>query len=58
MARVYVVDSNPELMEEETMPHLLATFYGARPSLTVTGVVALAAPNLQLEMEMIVRLPD
>lgn len=57
MARVYVVDLNPELMEEEMMPHLLATFDGAQPSLTVIGVAALAAPNLQLEMEMIVRLP-
>lgn len=56
MARVYVVDLNPELMEDEMIPHLLATFDGAQPSLTAIGVAALAAPNLQLEM--IVRLPD
>ena len=56
MARVYMVDLNPERLEE-MMPHLLATFDGAQPSLTGIGVAALAAPNLQLEMELIVRLP-
>lgn len=58
MARVYVVDLDPELMEEEILPHLLATFDGAQPSLTVIGVAALGAPGLRLEMEMVVRLPD
>jgi enamine deaminase RidA (YjgF/YER057c/UK114 family) len=57
MARVYMVDLNPERLEE-MMPHLLAAFDGAQPSLTGIGVAALAAPDLQLEMELIVRLPD
>lgn len=57
MARIYMVDLTNERMEE-MMPHLLAAFDGAQPSLTGIGVAALAAPDLQLEMEMIVRLPD
>jgi enamine deaminase RidA (YjgF/YER057c/UK114 family) len=57
MARVYMVDLNTERLEE-MMPHLLTTFDGAQPSLTGIGVAALAAPDLQLEMELIVRLPD
>jgi enamine deaminase RidA (YjgF/YER057c/UK114 family) len=40
------------------MPHFLATFDGAQPSLTGVGVAALAAPGLQIEMELTVRLPD
>lgn len=58
LARVYVVDLNPELMEEEMLPHLLAVFDGTQPSLTVIGVDALAASDLQLEMELVVRVPD
>ena len=57
MARIYMVDLTSERMEE-MMPHLMAAFDGAQPSLTGIGVAALAAPDLQLEMEMIVRLPD
>lgn len=57
MARIYMVDLTPERLEE-MIPHLLAAFDGVRPSLTGVGVAALAAPNLQLEMELIVRLPD
>lgn len=57
MARVYMVDLTPERLEE-MMPHFLATFDGAQPSVTGVGVAALAAPDLQLEMELIVRLPD
>lgn len=57
MARIYVVDLTPERMQE-AMPHLLTTFEGAQPSITGIGVAALAAPDLQLEMELIVRLPD
>ena len=40
------------------MPHFLATFAGAQPCVTGVGVAALAAPNLQVEMELVVRLPD
>ncbi|QPH55786.1 RidA family protein [Pontivivens ytuae] len=57
MARIYMVDLTPE-RQEEMIPHLLAVFEGAQPSVTGIGVAALAAPDLQIEMELIVRLPD
>ena len=57
MARVYMVNLTPERLEE-VMPHFLATFDGAQPCVTGVGVSALAAPELQLEMELIVRLPE
>lgn len=56
VARAYMVDLTPERLEEG-MPHLMTLFDGARPSLTGVGVAALAGPDLQVEMEMIVRLP-
>lgn len=56
-ARIYVVDLTSERLEE-LMPPFLATFEGAQPCVTGVGVAALAAPNLQVEMELIVRLPD
>jgi hypothetical protein len=40
------------------MPPLLELFDGAKPSLTGFGVAALAAPELQVELELTVRLPD
>lgn len=55
MVRIYMVDLTPERIEE-LMPHLLAMFDGAQPSLTGVGVAALAGPELQLEIEMIARL--
>jgi enamine deaminase RidA (YjgF/YER057c/UK114 family) len=57
MVRVYMVDLTPE-RQEVLMPHLLAMFEGAQPSLTGIGVAALAGPDLQLEIEMIARLPS
>ena len=57
MARVYMVDLTPERLDE-MMPHLLAAFDGTQPSITGVGVVALAAPDLQLEMELVVRIPE
>ena len=57
MARVYVVDLTPERLEQ-LMPPFLAVFDGAQPCVTGIGVAALAAPDLQVEMELIVRLPD
>ncbi len=56
MVRAYVVDLTPERLEE-LMPPLLAMLDGAQPSLTGVGVTALAAPDLQLEIEMIARVP-
>lgn len=55
--RIYVTDLT-EARVAEAMPHLMPVFDGARPSLTGIGVAALAAPDLQLEIEMVVRLPD
>lgn len=57
LARVYMVDMTSERLAE-VMPHFLATFDGAQPCVTGIGVAALAAPGLQVEMELIVRLPD
>ena len=57
IARIYVVDLTPERLEE-AMPALISTFGGAQPSITGVGVAALAAPDLQIEMELTVRLPD
>ncbi|WP_193183185.1 RidA family protein [Nisaea sediminum] len=56
MARIYMVDLTPERLEE-AMPEFLAAFNGVQPSLTGVGVAALAAPGLQVEMELTVRLP-
>lgn len=57
LVRVYVTDLTPERVGE-AMTHLGAFFNGAQPSLTGIGVAALAGPDLQIEMEMTVRLPD
>ncbi|WP_301117999.1 RidA family protein [Pusillimonas sp. (ex Stolz et al. 2005)] len=57
MARVYVTDLTSERLEE-LMPAFLETFDGAQPCVTGIGVQALAAPELQVELELIVRLPD
>jgi enamine deaminase RidA (YjgF/YER057c/UK114 family) len=57
IARIYVVNLTPERLEE-LMPPFLATFAGAQPCVTGVGVEALAAPDLQVEMELVVRLPD
>jgi hypothetical protein len=52
MARVYIVDLTPERLEA-MMPPFLAAFDGAQPCVTGIGVAALAAPNLQVEMELV-----
>ena len=57
IARIYVVNLTPERLEE-IMPPFLATFEGAQPCVTGVGVAALAAPDLQVEMELVVRIPD
>lgn len=57
MVRVYMTDLTDERLAE-LWPHVHALFDGAKPSLTGIGVAALASPDLQLEIEMIVRLPD
>lgn len=57
IARIYMVNLTPERLEE-LMPPFLSTFEGAQPCVTGVGVEALAAPDLQVEMELVVRLPD
>lgn len=57
IARVYLVNLTPERLEE-LMPPFLAIFEGEQPSVTGVGVAALAAPDLQVEVEMTIRLPD
>ncbi|MBC8074117.1 MAG: RidA family protein [Deltaproteobacteria bacterium] len=56
MLKIYVVDLTPERMAE-AMPLVMTFLGGAQPSLTGVGVAALAGPGLQLEIEMVVRLP-
>ncbi|MEN0063391.1 MAG: RidA family protein [Myxococcota bacterium] len=56
MLRIYVVDLTPERTVEVMEP--LGAFLGdSFPSLTGIGVAALAGPELQLEVEMVVRVP-
>jgi len=57
IARIYVVNLTPERLEELMSP-FLATFDGAQPCVTGIGVDALAAPDLQVEMELVIRLPN
>lgn len=57
MVRVYVTDLDQHRLGI-LFPLLVDWFDGAAPSLTGVGVNALAAPDLQLEMEMTVRLPE
>lgn len=57
IARIYLVDLTPKRLEE-LMPAFISTFQGAQPCVTGVGVQALAAPDLQVEMELVVRLPD
>ncbi len=55
--RIYVTDLRPET-QETVMSQLSVFLAGAQPSLTGVGVAALATPELQIEIEMVVRVPD
>ena len=55
--RIYAVDLTEEWLAV-AMPPLMAAFEGAAPALTGIGVQALAGPNLKIEVEMTVRLPN
>ncbi|TGD87432.1 RidA family protein [Mycolicibacterium sp. CH28] len=57
MARIYIVDLTPERLNE-AFPALHDFFGEAQPSLTGIGVQALAGPDLQIEIEMVVRVPS
>ncbi len=56
MLRAYLVDLRPAT-QETVMSLLLPFLDGAQPSITGIGVAALATPELQLEIEMTVRVP-
>lgn len=56
MLRVNVVDATTERFEEAWAP-IRDMLAGERPSMTGIGVQALWTPELQLEVEMVVRLP-
>ncbi|RYH00736.1 RidA family protein [Salipiger sp. IMCC34102] len=53
--RIYMTDLRPET-QEVVMTQLAKFLDGAQPSLTGIGVSALASPELQLEIEMVVSL--
>lgn len=57
IARCFMTDLNPATLEE-ALPPLLEMFDGAQPCITGVGVAALAAPDLKIELELTVRLPD
>ena len=57
IARCFMTDLNSNTLEQ-VLPHLLEMFDGTQPCLTGVGVAALAAPDLQIELELTVRLPD
>ncbi|WP_422377602.1 RidA family protein [Roseibium sp.] len=57
IARCFVTDLTPERLEEGFTP-ILDLFAGAQPCVTGVGVAALAAPDLQIELELTVRLPN
>lgn len=55
--RAYIVDWTPE-MAAEVFPPLVAFLGDTMPSLTGIGVSSLFVPNLKIEIEMVVRVPD
>ncbi|NMM13735.1 MAG: RidA family protein [Rhodoferax sp.] len=56
IARCFMTDLTPARLDQ-IFPPLLEMFNGAQPCITGVGVAALAAPELQVELELTVRLP-
>ena len=56
MVRLYVVNATTDRFQQALAP-LRDTFSGGNPSITTIGVQALFAPDYQLEVEMVVRVP-
>ncbi|WP_390913869.1 Rid family hydrolase [Pseudosulfitobacter sp. SM2401] len=52
--RIYATDLNSET-QEIAMTEIMRFLDGAQPSLTGIGVAALAGPDLQIEIEMVVQ---
>jgi enamine deaminase RidA (YjgF/YER057c/UK114 family) len=57
IARCFMVDLTPETLAQ-VFPPLLELFNGAKPCITGVGVASLAAPELKVELELTVRLPN
>jgi enamine deaminase RidA (YjgF/YER057c/UK114 family) len=57
IARCFLTNLTPERLDR-IFPPLLEMFGGAKPCITGIGVESLAAPDLQVELELPVRLPD
>ncbi len=55
--RCFMTDLTPQTLEQ-VFPPILEFFNGAMPCITGVGVAALASPELKVEIEMTVRLPD
>ncbi len=55
--RIYLIGLAAKI-QEIAMTEIMHFLDGAQPSLTGIGVAALAAPDLQIEVEMVVRMPD
>lgn len=54
--RIYMTDLTSKT-QEVAMTQIMEFLAGAQPSLTGVGVTALASPDLQIEVEMIVQVP-
>ncbi|MGQ7842856.1 RidA family protein [Granulosicoccus sp. 3-233] len=54
--RIYMVDLTSQSLDV-AMPMIAAFLDGTQPSLTGVGVAALAAPELLVEIEMVVQMP-
>ena len=57
LMRIYLTELTSET-QNTVMTRIGAFLQGCQPSLTGIGVSALASPDLKIEVEMIVRLPD
>ncbi|QBF33820.1 RidA family protein [Thalassococcus sp. S3] len=55
--RIFMTDLNDAAMAE-AFPVILDMLAGTKPSITGVGVAALAEPDLKIEIELTVRLPD
>ncbi|MBK3745499.1 RidA family protein [Paraburkholderia aspalathi] len=55
--RCFMTNLNPETLGQ-AFPVILEFFDGAQPCITGVGVAALASPELKIELELTVRLPD
>lgn len=55
--RCFATELTPETLEK-LFPPILEMFNGAMPCITGIGVASLASPDLKVELELTVRLPD